>query len=349
MNITQLLPERLNLWLRRLTGRLPGRLADPTTRAELDTLSRLGTKYMYASPDIHRYLQAAGVFVEPATFYASIPTIHDIENAFEYKEQAPFFSEEVFKIEELRRILAELTTFSCDFEPPLNGDAKAPKNYFWENGMFSYSDAMSYYAMVRRLKPKTILEIGSGFSTLVATEALRRNGCGKIICIEPFPSGWLSEMPGVELIQKPAQDFAPDFFNETLTDGDILFIDSTHTVKTGSDCLHLYLRVLPKLMHDVAVHVHDIFLPKGMPITWGTERHLHWTEQHLLLAYLLGNGRTHMMFGSSYALQSLPDELAAFMHQRYPGGGGSFWFRQTKQNAMKPKRLLEFNVEQGQP
>lgn len=332
-------------WLKRLLGLCPGPLADKKTQAELATLIRLGTKYMLAGPDIHRHIQDGGVLVEPATFYASIPLIRDIETAFEYQEQAPFGSAEIFRTDALRELLVELTEFSKDFNPPLEGDSSAPQGYFWKNGMFSYSDVMSYYAMVRRIRPRTILEIGSGFSTLAAIEALQRNGSGRIICIEPFPSQWLRKLPGVELIEKPAQTLPVAFFNETLADGDILFIDSTHTVKTGSDCLHLYLRVLPNLVRDLAIHVHDVFLPKGMPRKWELERHLHWTEQYLLLAYLLGNGRTRMLFGSFFAKQNLPVELEAFMHHRCLGGGSSFWFRQAPPGRTVPDRLLDFGSE----
>jgi hypothetical protein len=177
-----------------------------------------------------------------------------VESAFEYQEREPFDAEEIFRTEELRGIMRELTGFSQDFEPPLEGDPDSPNGYFWKNGMFSYSDAMSYYAMIRRVRPRTIVEIGSGFSSLVAREALRRNGAGRLVCIEPFPSKWLRRLPGIELIEKPAQAIPAAFFNETLADGDILFIDSTHTVKVGSDCLHLYLRVLPGLTRDLAFH-----------------------------------------------------------------------------------------------
>ncbi len=333
----------IRTWLRRILGRLPGPLADKKTLSELATLVRLGTKYMEAGPDIHQHIQDGGVLVEPATFYSAIPLVRDVESAFEYQEREPFDAGEIFRTEELRGIMRELTGFSQEFEPPLEGDPDSPNGYFWKNGMFSYSDAMSYYAMVRRVRPRTVVEIGSGFSTLVAREALQRNGIGRIVCIEPFPAPWLRRLPGIDLIEKPAQAFPASFFNETLADGDILFIDSTHTVKTGSDCLHLYLRVLPDLIRDLAIHAHDIFLPAGLPKSWALERHLHWTEQYLLFAYLLGNGRTRMLFGSSFARLRLAAELEAFMHHRHPGGGSSFWFRQVPPDRAIPAQLLDFS------
>ena len=185
---------------------------------------------------------------------------------------------------------------------------------------------------------------GSGFSTLVARQAVERNGAGRIVSIEPFPRPWLRDLKGVEVLEAPAEGFSSDFFNDRLADGDILFIDSTHTVKTGSDCLHLYLRVLPRLESDLAIHVHDVFLPYGMPRRWELDLHLHWTEQHLLLAYLIGNRRTRLLFASNFALNRLAGELAAFMHGRHPVGGGSFWFRQVPDGRSAPAEPLAFRA-----
>ena len=129
-----------------------------------------------------------------------------------------------------------------------------------------------------------------------------------------------------ELIRKPVQQVSVEFFDAMLEDGDILFIDSTHTVKTGSDCLYLYLKVLPALRNRVIVHVHDVFLPDAMPQSWALEKQIYWTEQYLLLAYLLDNPRTTVWFGSHYHLLQHPGNLADFMYGRAGAGGGSFWF-----------------------
>lgn len=298
---------------------------DKNVKKELDKLIELGNKYKWSGPDIHRYLQEGGIILEPATFYSTIPQISEIEQAFEYSEDMPFAVHELFDEEVMRRNIEDLKAYSKEFTPPLDGDSENPLSFFWKNGMFSYSDAMSYYAIIRKNKPKTIIEIGSGFSTLVAKEAILRNGNGKIISIEPFPRDWLRRVEGVELIEKPVQGLSVDFFNEKLENGDILFIDSTHTVKSGSDCLHLYLRVLPRLKSDLFIHVHDVFLPYGFPLKWCTEKHIHWTEQYLLLAYMIGNPRLTVIFGSNFALHKLPRDLENFMHGYYPGGGGSLW------------------------
>ena len=141
--------------------------------------------------------------------------------------------------------------------------------------------------MIRKTKPETIIEVGSGFSTLVAREALSVNGKGRLICVEPFPRPWLRGMTDVELIEAPAQALEAGFYNDRLMDGDMRLIDSTHSVKIGSDCLHFYLRVLPRIDYSIDVHVHDVFLPCGLPKNRAIDNHIYWTEQYLLLAYLI--------------------------------------------------------------
>lgn len=187
---------------------------------------------------------------------------------------------------------------------------------------------MAYYAYIKRIRPKTVLEIGSGFSSLIALDALRKNGSGKLICIEPFPRPFITKLGsegGLELQRLRAQDVTAAMLNSLLEDGDILFIDSTHTVKTGSDCLHIYLRLLPQINKKILVHAHDIFLPFGMPQKWLIEHQIYWTEQYLLLALLIDNPRAKLLFGSAFHKHFNADLLSQFMRGR-AGGGGSFWF-----------------------
>nr|WP_241735807.1 class I SAM-dependent methyltransferase [Aquisalinus flavus] len=188
---------------------------------------------------------------------------------------------------------------------------------------------MSYYSILRYLEPKNIVEIGSGFSTLVALQAVSRNGnAGKVTCVEPYPRDFIVRNPDINLVQKPAQEIEPDYLNDTLRDGDVLFIDSTHTVKHNSDCLRIYLKLLPQIRHDIHVHVHDIYLPQPYSLQMMRDRQIYWTEQYLLAAYLTGNSRTKILYGSNYLQLRHPERLAAFMHGRQKPGGASLWFSQ---------------------
>jgi hypothetical protein len=236
----------------------------------------------------------------------------------------PYDDPVVFDRELLREELKKLVGFSAEFTPPAHADE--PTSYGWDSGMIGLSDAMAYYAMIRSRRPEVVLEVGSGSSTLIASEAVKRNGSGRIVCVEPYPRDFLRDLD-VELVESPVQDLPPAWFSDQLTEGSILFIDSTHAVKVGSDCLHLYLRVLPSLRERLVVHVHDFNLPRGTPHEWIRHR-VFWTEQYLVFAYLLGNRQTRVLYGSVANNIWFPDLMRELMHGRAAAGGGSLWFEQ---------------------
>jgi len=229
---------------------------------------------------------------------------------------------------------------------------------------------MAYYCFVRLVQPATIVEIGSGFSTLVALEAAERNGFGAVHCIEPFPREFLRNDPRVILHEMKAQDIQPQFLNDVLRlfgncrgdlagnhnllgvtaappqqvgvastpitgnpkepvllDNDIFFVDSTHTVKTGSDCLHIFLRLLPEIKRDIYVHIHDVFLPFGMPKEWLLSQQIFWTEQYLLLAFLIDNPKASVLYGSTYNAKWNSPLMRELMNGKCMFGGGSLWFK----------------------
>lgn len=186
---------------------------------------------------------------------------------------------------------------------------------------------MAYYCIIRHTKPARIIEVGSGFSSLVAKQALKENGKGTLICVEPFPLDWMAARPDqFNITKEKVQSLSPEYFNDLLNDGDMLFIDSTHTVKNGSDCLHLYLRILPNITSSILVHAHDIYLPFPFPKRMMLEKRVYWTEQYLLYAYLLDNPKVRVLYGSMVNKKWFSSKLDKLMHGRKPSGGASFWF-----------------------
>lgn len=299
---------------------------DPT-KAEVDAALPVMQKLVWADREQRKKIQALGINVIPANFYSSVPSIADIRNSYEYADASiPYLNEELFLKDDLRKRLSELVDYTIDFAPPENGDKENGDYFFWNNGVFSSSDAMAYYAFLRKLKPANVVEIGSGFSTWIAREALIKNGSGKLTCIEPFPRPFLKRLDGISLETITAQEVTADYLNSILGDGDVLFIDSTHTVKTGSDCLHIYLRLLPKITKRIYIHIHDVFLPFGLPQKWLLDLQIHWTEQYLLLAWMIENQRVKVLFGSAYHEHFNPDLLKELMHGRYAATcSSSFW------------------------
>ncbi len=214
---------------------------------------------------------------------------------------------------------------------PMHGSSS---KYHYENGSFGSGDAELYYSMIRKLKPKRIIEVGSGFSSLIALEAIsvnRAEGAGcELTCIEPY------EMPQLEgldmrLIRNRVETFDPHFF-QCLNAGDMLFIDSSHIIRPGGDVSYLILRILPSLNAGVLIHFHDIFLPEDYPIEWLRDEYRMWNEQYLLEALLRGSKEFEVVFALNYMKNSYPEQVARV----FPVLGmnpavrpGSFWIRKV--------------------
>jgi hypothetical protein len=301
-------------------------MTDQEFQALLPVLQHL----VWATRDERNRLQQHGISIIPANFYSNIPTLAEVSRSFEYLEvEPPYLNLKLFNENALRDELVDLIEFGKNFDFAAAGDEKTCRSYYSNNGQFPCADAIAYFAYIRRIKPNKIVEIGSGFSSLVAIEALKMNGKGSITCIEPFPRPFITALAAegaLRLHAVEAQAVSAQMLNSLLDDGDILFIDSTHTVKTGSDCMHIYLRLLPNIKKRIIVHVHDIALPFGFPQSWIVDRHIYWTEQYLLLALMIDNPKVKVLFGGAYHShfnQALLSELSR--GRCIDCGGGSFW------------------------
>jgi len=298
------------------------------SKEEFKTLVQLSKKVIWSNPYIRKQIQEHKINIIPSNFYSNIPSIEDIETSFEYKEPgAEVYNHHLFNKDKMNSIIEQLYGYADEFNPPTDGDADNPADFFWKNPAFSYSDAMMYYCMIRHFKPARILEIGSGFSTLVAQAALRKNQTGTLTLIEPYPKPFLKKLDTVDnLIESFVQNIRVHDMLGLVEQSDIWFIDSTHTVKTGSDCLYLYLKIMPQVTKDIPVHSHDIYLPFGYPHKLILEKHIYWTEQYLLYAYMLDNPKIEVLYSSAYAYAFLRNTLNRLMNQKYGSGGSSIWY-----------------------
>lgn len=212
--------------------------------------------------------------------------------------------------------------------------------YYLLNGSFMAIDGNVYYSLIRHLKPKKIVEVGSGNSTLLAAQAIMRNleesrDKTEITCIEPFPSNILKNafQDLIHLIRKPVQEISLDFF-ELLEAGDILFIDSTHALKSGGDVWYEYCEIFPRLKSGVYVHIHDISLPKPYPRVY-FENNLFWNEQYVLQTFLTYNSKFEVVWAGNYMLCKYPEKITSaftpeydLMRSKYPSSEPtSFWMR----------------------
>ena len=153
----------------------------------------------------------------------------------------------------------------------------------------------SHKPFIRLKKPSKVVEIGCGSSTKVIQAALATNSTethetAEHLCIEPYEHDWLDAYPGIRVIRQPLQSLDNDWSKE-LSEGDLLFIDSTHMIRPNDDVLFEYLKVIPTLSSGVYVHVHDIFSPRDYPAKWLVEDVRFWNEQYLLEATLMNTSR----------------------------------------------------------
>lgn len=221
------------------------------------------------------------------------------------------------------------------FEQELEGipfQKSGDGEFYFKNNGYEPGDAEYWYQIIRFLKPKNIIEIGSGFSTLIAVKALKQNRaenpdyvCNHI-CIESFEAPWL-EQQGIAVERKMVEDLDLSFFQQ-LGENDILFIDSTHIIKPEGDVLYEYLQILPTLQKGVFVHIHDIFTPKNYLEGWLKENVFFWNEQYLLEAFLTENMHWEVIGGLNYLQHNHHEDLkrvAPYLNKHHQPG--SFYIR----------------------
>lgn len=204
--------------------------------------------------------------------------------------------------------------------------------FYFDNSSFVSGDAEYLYGIVRHVRPRRLLEIGSGNSTLMAMQAIRANvgddpdyRC-EVTCVEPYEQPWLESL-GVRVIRERVETLGPEPF-AALESGDILFIDSSHVVRPQGDVLFLLLGVLPTLRPGVLVHVHDIFTPSDYPTRWVVDEARLWTEQYVLEAFLSCNDAFEVIGALSYLHRHHFEALRAACPYVLPDRApGSMWIR----------------------
>lgn len=272
----------------------------------------------------------------PVHYYSPVPDIKDLKarRVWDVKSTLPGIA---FRADEQLELIAELGRQyrdECDW--PLRATSD-PAEFHLDNQSFSFGCAASTHCIIRRFKPMLIVEIGSGFSSRVISRALALNGgqCGYTV-IDPYPGKLITggHLRNTALIAQKVEMQDISTFT-ALNSGDILFIDSGHTVKTGGDVNYLFLEVLPRLAPGVIVHIHDIALPYEYPqryATLETARYL-WTEQYLLQAFLCNNPAYEIMLAMNYIQTDHAGNFVAaypnFGKLAQPAISGSFWMRRT--------------------
>jgi len=241
----------------------------------------------------------------PGHFYSPIPALDEVRA----RETTIFdvSSPSVRGIDLNEPGQLQLFTALTEFygEQPFPVTREPGLRYFFENGAFSYFDAIILYAMIRHLRPKRVIEIGCGYSSCVLLDTNERFFDNRIECtfIEPYPQLLKSLLKDsdpsrVTVIPSNLQDVDLDVFAR-LEPNDILFVDSSHVAKTGSDVNYVFFDILPRLMPGVIIHFHDIFHPFEYPKAWVYQGR-SWNEAYLLHAFLQYNDAFAIELSNSF-------------------------------------------------
>jgi hypothetical protein len=274
-----------------------------------------------------------GFHVTPVHFYQPIPDTQTLPATL-WNRPSELVGVDMNDSVQLDLLRNRFPKFRGEYERFPTKPIGQQSRFYLNNGLFDGTDALVAYCMVRHFQPRSIIEIGGGFSSLVLGEAAAKNNSSALTCIEPFPQEFLKRaFPGLHsLIEKRVEDVELEFFSQ-FGSGDILFIDSSHTVKIGGDVNYLFLEVLPRLKPGVIVHVHDIFFPFDYQRKWVMDEFRFWTEQYLLQAFLTFNSEFEILMSNSYLSHYYSEDLKAAFPSLTSWGGGSFWMRRRPAQA----------------
>jgi hypothetical protein len=202
------------------------------------------------------------------------------------------------------------------------------------NGLFEVSDSVALYGMLRHFAPKQIIEIGSGFSSalMLDTDDLFLRGSTRLTFVEPYPEERLmkcltpADSNRVEIVKSIAQRLPVEFFAR-LGANDVLFVDSSHVSKMGSDVNHIVFDVLPALNQGVLVHFHDVFWPFEYPKDWLLVLGRAWNETYLLRAFLQYNDAFEIVLFTSYLAKRHKSTVEHLAPRLLEDGASSLWLR----------------------
>jgi hypothetical protein len=277
--------------------------------------------------ELFPFWEKHGFHVTPVHFYQPIPDTRSLPDALwsTRSELVGIDMNDSFQLDLVRKHFPKFRDEYDQFSTTPTGE---PDHFYAKKGPFRGIDAIVAHCMVRHYQPRLIIEIGAGVSSLVLGAAAMKNNNRALICIEPFPQEVLKQgFPGLRsLIEKRVQDIDLEFFSQ-LRSGDIIFIDSSHTVKIGGDVNYLFLEVLPRLNPGVIVHVHDIFFPFDYRRDWVMDEFRFWTEQYLLQSFLSFNSQFEVLMANRYLSYNYRKDLKAAFPSLPALGGGSFWMR----------------------
>jgi predicted O-methyltransferase YrrM len=264
----------------------------------------------------------------PGHFASPIPDPAEILNQHQLFDKTQAVADIALRADAQRALFSELLEIAA--QAPYLGQGNF--RYHFENQMLGPMDGLMLYSMLRKFQPKTVIEVGSGYSSAIMLDVnnLERENAMKLTFIEPYPDRLHSllkeeDYQAATVIEQKIQEVDLARF-EQLEANDMLFLDTSHIVKTGNDVVFWLFHILPRLQSGVLIHIHDIFWPFEYPKAWIEEQKCY-TEIYLIRAFLMNNADYEIVHFNSY-IQYMEKEK---IEQRLPilnrTEGGSLWIR----------------------
>jgi hypothetical protein len=268
--------------------------------------------------------------VVPRDFNSPLPDLERLDDGF-WETPRPMHGVDLAIDEAVELLTDRLAPYIGEFDRP----ADRP-GYTFASSSYGIVDAEILYGVVRWLKPRRLVELGSGASSHFIQMAARRNAAGgrplhhRIFDPYPFTASPLGPVDGPSVTAVRAEQLDAALFDQLLEEGDVLFVDTTHTVKAGGDVDHIFAAIIPRLARGVWVHIHDVFLPYEYPRAWVVDDRRLWTEQYLLHAFLAFNRAFRVRLPAMAVSRAAPDALAHLV----PGFSvaarpGAFWMERV--------------------
>lgn len=296
-------------------------------------LSCLVPPHLMRNPAYFGLWERRGYHVSAAHFYSPIPDTREAADDA-WGDRSALVGIDM-RDEAQLALLTELTQWRANYEALPRKANEARNGFFLDNDRFSAVDAEVLYAMIRRLRPSRVIEVGAGFSTRLIDLALADNesdGSSRadFVSVDPYAPADVNLLPKVSrVIESPLQRVDPAAFL-SLRSGDLLFIDSSHVLRHRSDVQILFLELIPRLRPGVVVHVHDVFLPFDYPLRWRNGMRRFFNEQYVLQAFLAFNSSFRVMFAARYLAANFPEHLtAAFASFERDLEPGCFWMERV--------------------
>jgi len=267
-------------------------------------------------------------FYPPGHFYSPVPDMSEVQGQadliFAAADHLPGVS---LREADQLALFGRLCEIARDV--PLPQEAGG---YFKENTNYGVGDALMLQSMLRLLRPKRYVEVGSGWTTALAVDTNEAflDGAMKITAIDPSSEVLRSTLvppASLDIVERPVQEVALEVFSE-LDENDVLFVDCSHVVKVGSDAHYIVTKLLPQLSPGVHVHIHDIFWPFEYLRHWVFEGRA-WNEAYLVHAFLLFNDAFEIELFNHWLAERHRDVIERELPAMLENPGGALWIRRS--------------------